>query len=113
VLIVFFGTILKICVLYMKAHNMRSVTGTAEPLLVLLLVSVEMNVVLAIFNLIPVPPLDGSHVIRHFLPDAALKAYDRVGMFGIMLLFLANWQFNFLGPLFEQGQNLVERIFLS
>jgi Zn-dependent protease len=113
VLIVIFGTILKICVMYMRAHNLHTASGTAEPLLVLLFVSVEMNVVLAIFNLIPVPPLDGSHVIRHFLPDSALKAYDMIGTFGIMLLFLANMQFNFLGPLFDRGQQVVERIFLS
>lgn len=50
--------------------------------------ALSINVLLGIFNLIPVPPLDGSHIIRHALPAAALRVYDSVGMFGILLLFL-------------------------
>src|SRR5271156_3527483 len=46
------------------------------------------NIWLAVFNLIPVPPLDGSHVLRHFLPDSARMVYDRIGIFGLMALVL-------------------------
>ncbi len=44
------------------------------------------NVVLGVFNLIPVPPLDGSHVLRHFMPDAIRRVYDTMGWFGLLAL---------------------------
>ena len=56
------------------------------PIAMLLYELMFINIVLAVFNLIPVPPLDGSHVLRHFLPDAVRSIYDSVGMFGLIAL---------------------------
>jgi len=44
------------------------------------------NIVLGVFNLIPVPPLDGSHVLRHFLSDSTRRVYDTVGWFALLAL---------------------------
>jgi len=59
-----------------------------EPLAILLWFSMAINVLLGVFNLIPIPPLDGSHVLRHLLPMSVRHIYDRVGFFGLIALFL-------------------------
>ncbi len=68
-------------------------SGAAEPLGALLLASMAINVLLMVFNLIPVPPLDGSHVLRHLLPEGARRIYDTIGMFGLIILFMVGGRF--------------------
>ncbi|MGA2372398.1 MAG: site-2 protease family protein [Candidatus Korobacteraceae bacterium] len=73
----------------------------ASPLVDLFLRAIEINVLLGVFNLIPLPPLDGSHVIRHFLSYNALRVYDRIGYIGLMVVIfvLPRIGFNLVGIL--------------
>ena len=48
---------------------------------------VALNFTLAIFNLIPIPPLDGSHIFYHLLPASWGARYRQVGRFGFIVLF--------------------------
>jgi len=56
------------------------------PIAKLLYAFMIINIVLAVFNLIPIPPLDGSHVLRHFLPDPLRVMYNRIGIFALLAL---------------------------
>lgn len=46
------------------------------------------NILLGFFNLIPVPPLDGSHVLEYFLPPRALEVYQSFSRYGFILVFI-------------------------
>ena len=45
------------------------------------------NLALMFFNLVPIPPLDGSRVLQHFLPDAVRRGYQSMERYGFMILF--------------------------
>ena len=48
---------------------------------------VQLNITLAIFNLMPIPPLDGSHVLFDFLPRSFDAARDFLARYGVFFLF--------------------------
>jgi Zn-dependent protease len=58
------------------------------PLVVIFYSAITINLFIAIFNLIPLPPLDGARILRHFLPYNALNTFDRLGMFSLLIIFL-------------------------
>jgi Zn-dependent protease len=61
---------------------------TGAILQAMLLFGVWINLALAAFNLIPIPPLDGSHVFKYVLPPAWALNYQRIGSQGLVLLIL-------------------------
>jgi Zn-dependent protease len=63
-------------------------SGTLSLLQRMFVSGIVMNLVLAIFNLFPLPPLDGSHVMKWLLPPAWRQRYVQLGAFGLMLLML-------------------------
>jgi Zn-dependent protease len=54
-------------------------------------VGISLNVLLAVFNLVPLPPLDGSHVFYHLLPPALGARYRAFGRYGFAILMLTLW----------------------
>jgi Zn-dependent protease len=54
-----------------------------------LAVGIFLNALLAVFNLIPMPPLDGSRVVQYFLSGDALALYLRLERFGLLIIMAA------------------------
>ena len=63
------------------------------PVALLLYYGVTINLLLFVFNLFPIPPLDGSHVLRNFLPYEVEKVYNQIGMWGLIIIFLLGGRF--------------------
>lgn len=57
----------------------------------LLSVFLILNVILGIFNLIPIPPLDGSHVLESLLPYEMAQAFAQIRPYGFILLLALIW----------------------
>lgn len=72
---------------YSLVEPLAEPAGLMAPLSVLLSVMLLLNIGLGVFNLIPVPPLDGSHVLEELLPASMSEAYNQVRPYGFMLLY--------------------------
>lgn len=77
--------LLSAAVIYGTAATARGEPGLAQEAVLL---SVQLNIVLAIFNMLPLPPLDGSKVLAAFLPGPIMRRYLAFGRYGMALLLL-------------------------
>jgi Zn-dependent protease len=60
--------------------------GVFEAIVKILSMGLTLNIILAIFNLFPIPPLDGSHVLESLLPPDAARAYEQIRPYGFILI---------------------------
>jgi Zn-dependent protease len=74
-----------------------------------LLRAMGLNVGLAIFNLIPLPPLDGSRIMERVLPYSLRAGYAQLSNLGPLLMMVA---FRFGGPLIQGPVTYVQEIFI-
>lgn len=82
---------LAVVLLGLLGDAVPALTETCAILQVAMSFGIYFNIILAYFNLLPIPPLDGSHVVKHVLPPRLAIAYQNAGRYGfaiIMLLFL-------------------------
>ncbi len=77
---------------------------------VILFVTALINVSLAVFNLIPIPPLDGSGILAGLLSERAAARYERLRPYGFLLLLVLMYT-NLLSAVFAPAQNLIVRLF--
>ena len=81
-LAVIFALVFRVLILILPAG------GVFVPLFRLLQFGVLINLILAFFNLIPIPPLDGGGVLAGLLPEHTAEAFERMGIYGIVIIYI-------------------------
>lgn len=93
-----------------NAGNVSS--GIIQPLVIFLNYLIMLNVSLAVFNLLPFPPLDGSKVLSTFLPDSFQPIFEMLEQFGFMILLLLVYM-GVIGFIIRPVYRLVQYLLLT
>jgi Zn-dependent protease len=75
-----------IALLGLLARAVPAMEPSLGILQVMMSIGIQINLALLMFNLIPIPPLDGSHVVKYLLPPSWSIRYQRVGFLGLIAL---------------------------
>ena len=82
---------LAFAVIGLIGHAVSGLSPSLALLQRMMFIGMWVNTGLAFFNLIPIPPLDGSHVLKHMLPPAAGTKFRQLYVFGIFPILLVVW----------------------
>jgi len=75
-----------IIALGLLSQVLPAASNTLALVQLMFLLGIWINLLLAVFNLMPLPPLDGSHVVKHLLPARWAWHYQRIARFGFLIL---------------------------
>jgi len=78
-----FGFILPFSMMILKGHGTLFSIAKFTCFL-----GVKINIILAMFNLLPIPPLDGSHVLAYLLPYPLSVRYQQIARYGILIILI-------------------------
>jgi Zn-dependent protease len=88
-LIIAFVGLAGLAVIILSQHHLpdsQSFSTNLDAVTILCQLAIQVNVALFFFNLLPFPPLDGSRILRHYLPYNWLNTYDNLGLFSMLLM---------------------------
>jgi Zn-dependent protease len=81
-----FIILFKVVVVFVKNGGETTPSARIEPTFLFFQQAIFLNVALAVFNLIPIPPLDGSHILEALLPYEAAQKFEGLQRWGGLLL---------------------------
>ena len=90
-LFVAIGCALAIPVLGVIGRAIPAIEPSAGIVQTMAVIGLRLNLILVVFNVLPFPPLDGSHVVKHFLPARLSLWYQRFGGYAFLALILSMW----------------------
>jgi Zn-dependent protease len=86
VMAVFFSFVVYLIISISNLKGLNPETSILALFVGLLEIIVRINLVLGLFNLIPLPPLDGANIVRNLLPEDLSEAYFRLAPYGFPIL---------------------------
>ncbi|WP_239461782.1 site-2 protease family protein [Occallatibacter savannae] len=93
----------QVVVFTMRGLLLPNANSSVQAIVLLGIAAVQINLALLVFNLLPIPPLDGSHLLRNVLPYSAVQSYDRIPVWvsWILMFVVGGYIMSlFLGPAF-------------
>ncbi len=102
---------LRLVVSFTSGLTGHAAQGFVEPIIYMLAFSVYINLLLAIFNLMPVPPLDGGRVAVGLLPPRQAAVYARIEPFGMIIIILLVFFTDIFSYLFLPALDVGVRLF--
>lgn len=83
----------EVVMLTLRGQLLPGVPESVQAIVLLGIAAIEINLALFFFNLLPIPPLDGSHLLRNVLPYNAMQSYDRIPLWvsWVLMIFLGGY----------------------